>query len=94
MKKKRFAGMGILMLFCICMLWGKTVLADPLATEEQVAVHLTVQEEKEAEQNGKSAKQSRDVPTITRTTADFISTVRLRALSICRLTPSITAIRP
>lgn len=58
MKKKRFVGMGILMLFCICMLWGKTVLADPLAAEEQVAVHLTAQEEKEAEQNGKSAKQA------------------------------------
>ena len=58
MKKKRFVGMGILMLFCICMLWGKTVLADPLEAEEQVAVHLTAQEEKEAEQNGKSAKQA------------------------------------
>ena len=34
------------MLFCICMLWGKTVLADPLEAEEQVAVHLTAQEEK------------------------------------------------
>lgn len=58
MKKKRFVGMGILMLFCICMLWGKTVLADPLEAEEQVAVHLTAQEEKEAEQNGKSAMQA------------------------------------
>lgn len=58
MKKKSFVGTGIIMLFCICMLWGKTVLADPLATEEQVAVHLTAQEEKEAEQNSKAALQA------------------------------------
>ena len=58
MKKKSFAGMGILMLFCICMLWGKTVLASPLAAEEQVTIQLTAQEEKEAEQNGKAALQA------------------------------------
>ncbi|MBU5430889.1 leucine-rich repeat protein [Kineothrix sp. MSJ-39] len=58
MKKKRFAGVGIIVLFCICVLCGKTAFANPLAIEEQVTVHLTAQEEKEAEQNGKAALQA------------------------------------
>ena len=58
MKKKSFVGMGILMLLCICILGGKTVLANPLAAEEQVTIQLTAQEEKEAAQNGKAALQA------------------------------------
>lgn len=58
MKKKSFVGMGILMLLCICILGGKTVLANPLAAEEQITIQLTAQEEKEAAQNGKAALQA------------------------------------
>ena len=55
---KKYMKIGVLLLFCICICIGKPVMAAPLAAEEQVTVHLTAQEEKNAAQNGKAALQA------------------------------------